>query len=231
MKRILTTLSQKWPEYLLEILVIVVGILGAYALNNWNSARADRVTELEILEGMKTELESDLEDADLNIRLHKNGIKSINEIVRALETDLPYHDSLALDFGYAMVYTYFRHSTSAFDALKSEGIEIITNQALRKDIIQVYDAKYSFFMKVEDDWVGDFMHGYKHVFATRFEESMKVDITSADFQNPIVPVDYESLKNDSEFLYYIKTLRNESQLILNMHYTKLRNDIVKLTIL
>ena len=225
MKRIFTTLTEKWPEYLLEILVIVVGILGAFALNSWNSERTAGITELEILMGCKVELESDLHDIGINFRLHENAVKSINEIIQAIKADQPYHDSLAYDFGYAMVYTLFRHSTSTFEAMKSKGIEIVSNKSIRNDIIRLYDADYNFFLKIEKDLIDDVMHGYREVFPTRFEEALKVEFPDPEFRNRIVPLDFEALKKDQEFLYYIKTLRNETEFILKSHYSNLRQDV------
>ena len=57
MKRILTTLSQKWPEYLLEIMVIIIGIYGAFALDNWNDQRKDREKERTLLINLKRDFQ------------------------------------------------------------------------------------------------------------------------------------------------------------------------------
>ncbi|MFC3879772.1 hypothetical protein ACFOSV_06275 [Algoriphagus namhaensis] len=55
MKRVLSTLKEKWPEYILEILVLIIGIYGAFALNNWNENRLNRIEEEKILANLQTE--------------------------------------------------------------------------------------------------------------------------------------------------------------------------------
>ena len=59
MKKILETLRLKWAEYLLEIIVIIIGILGAFALNNWNDFRKLEKEENQLFSKILSDLRSD----------------------------------------------------------------------------------------------------------------------------------------------------------------------------
>ncbi|MEQ8240343.1 MAG: hypothetical protein RIA69_14085 [Cyclobacteriaceae bacterium] len=81
MKRLLTTLAEKWPEYLLEILVLIIGIYGAFAVDNWNESRKDKLLENEILSEIKVSLIKTLDDLDFNIKYRNQSLKSQDLII------------------------------------------------------------------------------------------------------------------------------------------------------
>jgi len=57
MKKILETLKRKWAEYLLEVFVILIGILSAFSLSNWNESRKNKIEEIKILKMMSQTLQ------------------------------------------------------------------------------------------------------------------------------------------------------------------------------
>ena len=59
MKRIIEHLKLEWWKYELETLVVKVGILGAFTLNNWNDSRKDKIIEQEIYKNLQTSLRKD----------------------------------------------------------------------------------------------------------------------------------------------------------------------------
>ena len=73
MKRILSILKEKWPEYILEILVITIGILGAFALNNWNEQSKGKVLEKEYVSRLIEDLAKDT--SNFNIELKNTQIR------------------------------------------------------------------------------------------------------------------------------------------------------------
>ena len=131
-----------------EIVLVVVGILIALQINNWNENRITTNEEIHILKALKIGLESDLADLKFNEKSIQSSISSANKVIYSLENNLPYRDSIPDYIGQIMFPVMFVHSTSAFETLKSKGINLIKNNNLRDEIINVHDSQYSFFLKM-----------------------------------------------------------------------------------
>tara|TARA_B100001093_G_scaffold489062_1_gene526900 strand:- start:174 stop:1223 length:1050 start_codon:yes stop_codon:yes gene_type:complete len=61
MKKIIDLLKHKWGEYVIEILVITLGIFGAFILNNWNENRKQNERFKIFTEQLFTAVDKDLE--------------------------------------------------------------------------------------------------------------------------------------------------------------------------
>jgi len=222
--------TRKYFKYAIgEIVLVVIGILIALQINNWNEQRKVADFELQILYSFKESLGTDLADIDYNINSHNRSLHAANSILNLLKSSTPIQeDSVAGLFSQVMMPTRFVHSTSAFESLKSKGLNIISNNDLQKKIVDVYDSQYSFFLQSEQDYIDQIMVGYRTILPTRFAEGYSYDLSSSDFRGLLTPLDFESLNEDQEFLYYLKTTSNLNMILTEFHYRRLRVNIVEL---
>jgi hypothetical protein len=142
----------KYLKYAIgEIILVVIGILIALQINNWNETRKTRVLELSILEEIQQALVQDtlVINANIEYLLDKN-LKS-QELIAHIENKKPYKkrlDTLMMDLYYHRGYKTF--NISAFDLLKENGFGIIKNDTLRKQITKHYNSDLSDIIGVFD---------------------------------------------------------------------------------
>ena len=166
MKRIFTTLSQKWPEYLLEILVLIIGIYGAFALEEWNEDREKKKKEQTILLALKGEFENNLEQLNLVIETNATNIKSANEFASEISpnaTQLDERDLAMLWDKTFKVEAIYRPGTGVVtEAINSGSISLVQNGELRKKLSAI-DAEIQ-ELKFQEETVFQFrMECYNHL--------------------------------------------------------------------
>jgi len=124
-----------------ELILIVAGILIAFAINNWNDERKQRNNEVKMLKELKASLTNDLRDIEGNLSGLGQMIKSKEIIIKSEQKG--YDDSLHQHLN-RVLYTdiYLVVNRGSFESLKSLGLHLISNDSLRLKIINLYEYDY-----------------------------------------------------------------------------------------
>ena len=182
-----------------EILLVMIGILLALQVNNWNENRKDRRVENKLLIELKENLKVNYNRLEDEILKEHNSIKAINLVVEHIDNRKLYHDSLDIHFRQAFRAYDIVISSSAFEAIKSRGFEIIQSDSLRNKIIDLFDVTYSNLIsntvRLEDQfWASSVLP----IWHTHFRMT----------GNTLKPVDYEALLVDKTYINMITNRRN-----------------------
>jgi hypothetical protein len=130
----------KYIKYAIgEIVLVVIGILIALGINNWNEDRKARKLEKYLLENLAKNLEQNCESLQNRITFISAKRKYGKIILTALENK-SYHDSLETIFPRVLVNaSTLQLSQVGYEAIKNTGFEIIHDDTLRTEIISFFE--------------------------------------------------------------------------------------------
>ncbi|MGF1557370.1 DUF6090 family protein, partial [Paucihalobacter sp.] len=175
-----------------EIVLVVIGILIALQINNWNEANKATKEELKILKEMQFNLTNDLKDCEWNINKQQELANSNTIVLNHLENRTPFNDSLRYHYGNLMYSTTQRRNMAAYDHLKAKGIDLIQNDSLRRHITAVYSERYYFIEKQELEYDNQ-------IQLNELLPQLNAKIIYDNISKTGYPIDLPSLQNDNVF--------------------------------
>jgi hypothetical protein len=148
--------ENKLSKYLLyaigEIILVVIGILIALSINNWNISRQDAIFEKNILFELKASIENDLKgfrDSEERVIKKDHAIDTLlmfrNNIIELSDKQLR-QSHLNVGLG-----NYLSYDRAAFETLKNSGLQKITADTLKKEITRFYEVQLPKFQQFIDE--------------------------------------------------------------------------------
>jgi len=187
--------ENKFSKYLIyaigEIVLVVIGILIALSINNWNEGNKRKSQERDVLLHMKRNLEADIiQERHPNMVL-ENAMNSTDIVLEYLEQRKPYNDSLEYHFAWIPAYTIHMANTTAYENLKTIGFDIISNDTLREKYQRLYSFNYQLTKFHRNEMAYNNMLEFKSFYKKHFRNFI--------WHKTATPIDYQSLLENNEF--------------------------------
>jgi len=189
----------KYLKYAIgEILLVVIGILIALQINNWNEERKAKAQERDILLEIKDNLHADINNFRDRIDDGNQTVNYIDLLIKHIEEKKEYNDSLARYFFIPVLMEGFNNSTSGYETLKSMGIEKVNSNLIKKSLANYYDVRCKNFLNVVDLKNMDNTRSMSQYNKENFRR-----ITFSDKNSGFIPLYYDELKNDQFYINYL----------------------------
>ncbi|MTB52328.1 hypothetical protein [Lewinella sp. W8] len=137
-----------WKYFLSEVLLIVIGINVGLWFNNLSENRKHAAEEKLLLRDLKSSLESDRQDVLHNLTLHEGATVAAKRLLQFEGTRRP--DSVSMDLVNIWRNSILVEDESAFEALKSFGLQRIRDDSLKREIIRLYTVHYQLVSAISD---------------------------------------------------------------------------------
>jgi len=191
----------KYLKYAIgEIVLVVIGILIALSINNWNEQRKTDQLELKLLFELKSSIIESEKELTYSYDENIITVQRFEYILSHLKTDLPESQSIDSCFYQLPFWVSPFVNYTAYESLKTKGLDLIKNDTIKNKIINLYDTQFARLINEYDKiewinyqtWTAPFMLKYFH----------KTD----SYTNTFKSKDYKQLKNDLEFATWINSL-------------------------
>ncbi|MAL60223.1 MAG: hypothetical protein CMC14_09260 [Flavobacteriaceae bacterium] len=136
----------KYLKYAIgEIILVVIGILIALQINNWNESRKQSIAEKEFITSLKNDLKEDKAFIERVIKLNEPRIEAYEILNRNLfnlyNNDRPSLDSLFKVY-FRSQRTFYPISGSYESAISGNQITLFRNKELVQKVVKLYNSTY-----------------------------------------------------------------------------------------
>lgn len=205
--------TTKYFKYAIgEIVLVVVGILIALQINNWNEVKKIKTLETKILKELHNNLILDIDEIHNDVNYMESINKACSDIKTYLETNDSPNEYLFKTLSILRVTPHFDPNKSGYELLQSKGVEVISNDSLRNSISLLYERNYPYYKRYEEERLR---------FHALHSEPMLLSYLYMNFEPTtkqygifiITNEDYKKLKHDTCFFKLLAAIAFENSAV------------------
>ncbi|MGB5499251.1 MAG: DUF6090 family protein [Maribacter sp.] len=210
----------KYMRYAIgEILLVVIGILIALQVNNWNEDYKVSQAIKNVLSEIKEDLIQDKAELERNIEIRTEDFEAQKRIINVLETNKGFNENVRSDLGRIHLARNVFLASKGYDLLKEMNLGALRDKELRILLTQYYERDIALVHREFADDKLEFENFWLPYVRIHFKEFV--------FGDYAVPHDYSQILNDQTLLTATKMNINNLNNTINAYNSAL-NTAVKL---
>ena len=179
-----------------EIILVVIGILIALQINNWNETKKKTIETRNVLLEIKEDLIQDKNSLKISIDRHSKNLEAEIRVIKALESKEGFTDSLRSDFGRIHLAHSYHSVSKGYQLLKEMNLSASLDKNIRISLSKYYERDVpEVYNELEED---------NKEFLTYWIPYLREHFKEWEFDEYAIPYDYNQLLEDKNLISALK---------------------------